>query len=274
MDKQTFTNIFVKQYSDLMLSARSHDAIKQFNNNLAKYSYLLVYPSDSDEPDRIQLLVGFANQYEIHQFGAHEDMVKAMTQIKSNPDFCTVSKELTVAETVVIPTADFPALPLRKIAWEELINAPKLQDEDFDVLQSSFLEYFNLDEHAYQEGNDTPFDFREYFSTESNKPEQLELREVWHDADWDGKYGNIEILIFWKSEFIGWITRTGRYLESYAASTINLEKWTDLMDTIYKSSGYKPGRNVNGVSVYNMETDDVDDVAYVPGVSTRHYTSD
>ena len=55
------------------------------------------------------------------------------------------------------------------------------------------------------------------------------------------------------------------------ASTVNLEKWVDLMDTIYKQSGYKPGRNINGVSVYNMEKDDVDDVAYVPGVSTVHY---
>jgi len=272
MDKQAFTVDFIKSYRELLLTC-SHDQIKVFNNRLKKYTYFLVYPfTGSDEnPEKTSLLVGFADTFVVHQKDDQPNMPAAMQQITAGQGYLTVGSGLDITETVGIPTSEIEPLPVRKVEWAELINAPKLADADFDLLQDSFLEYFNLDEYAYQEGSNESFRFGEYFREEANKPEGLELREVWHDTCQDDKHGNIQTLVFWKDEFIGWISCSGRYLTSSAASTVNLPKWTELMDTIYANSGYKPGRNVNGVSVYDMSQDDVDDVTYVPGVSTVNY---
>lgn len=273
MDKTEFVTDFIKGYRELMLEKSSHDKVKHFNNNLKEYPYLLVYPFtvSEDEPEKQQLLVGFATEFKIYQKDDKETMPDAMKQIRRGQEFLVVGKDITITETVAIPTSEIEPVPIRKVAWAELIEAPKLGEDDFSVLSAPFLEYFNLDSYAYQEGSDESFDFSHYFYQDSNKPVGLELREVWHDTCDDDKHGNTQTLVFWKYEFIGWLTFSGRYLDSTMASTVNLEKWVDLMDTIYKQSGYKPGRNINGVSVYNMEKDDVDDVAYVPGVSTVHY---
>lgn len=271
MDNTEFVTDFIKGYSELMVAQRRHDQIKHFNNNLKKYSHLLVYPFTADDPDKNQLLVGFSNDFKIYQKDDKANMPAAMTQIICGQDYVVVGKGLDIKETVAIPTSEIQPLPIRKVEWSELINAPKLGEDSFSVLSDPFLEYFHLDSYAYQEGSNESFDFNHYFNKDSNKPDGLELREVWHDTCDDDKHGNTQTLVFWKDEFIGWLTFSGRYLDSTMASTVNLEKWVDLMDTIYKQSGYKPGRNINGVSVYNMEKDDVDDVAYVPGVSTVHY---
>jgi hypothetical protein len=273
MDNKEFVTDFIKGYRELMLKQSSHDKIKHFNNNLKAYPYLLVYPftADDSEPAKTQLLVGFAETFNIHQKDDKATMPEAMTQIIRGQDYLKVGNDVTITETVAIPTSEIEPVPVRKVTWEELINAPKLGEDSFGVLCEPFLEYFNLDSYAYQEGTNESFDFSHYFHKDSNKPDGLELREVWHDTCDDDKHGNTQTLVFWKDEFIGWLTFSGRYLSSCMASTISLEKWTDLMDAIYKQSGYKPGRNVNGVSVYDMDKDDVDDVAYVPGVSTVNY---
>lgn len=275
MDNKAFVTDFIKGYRELMLNQSSHDKIKHFNNNLKEYPYLLVYPftSDDSEPAKTQLLVGFAETFAIHQKDDKATMPEAMKQIRRGQDYLKVGHDVTITETVVIPTSEIEPVPVRKVAWAELIEAPKLGEDSFSVLSAPFLEYFNLDSYAYQEGSDESFDFSHYFYQDSNKPVGLELREVWHDTCDDDKHGNTQTLVFWKDEFIGWLTFSGRYLDSTMASTVNLEKWVDLMDTIYKQSGYKPGRNVHGVSVYNMDKDDVDDVAYVPGVSTANYSN-
>lgn len=273
MDNKAFVTDFIKGYRELMIEKSSHDKIKHFNNNLKEYSYLLVYPFtvDDTEPEKMQLLVGFANNFVIYQKDDKATMPEAMKQIIRGQDCLKVSHDLDITETVAIPTSEIETLPVRKVTWAELINAPKLGEDSFSVLCEPFLEYFNLESYSYQADSNESFDFNHYFNQDSNKPSELELREVWHDTCDDDKHGNTQTLVFWKDEFIGWLTFSGRYLSSCMASTVNLEKWTDLMDTIYKQSGYKPGRNVNGVSVYNMDKDDVDDVAYVPGVSTVHY---
>lgn len=276
MDKQAFTVDFIKNYRELLLSESSHDQIKAFNNRLKKYAYFLVYPfTGSDEnPEKVSLLIGFADTFAIYQKDDQANMSAAMQQIGAGHGYLTVGKGLDITETVAIPTSEIEPIPVRKVEWAELINAPKLNDADFSLLQDSFLEYFNLDEYSYQAGSNESFRFGDYFNKEANKPEGLELREVWHDTCDDDKHGNVETLVFWKDEFIGWISCSGRYLTCSSASTVNLPKWTELMDTIYANSGYQPGRNVNGVSVYDMTKDDVDDVTYVPGVSTQNHDYD
>ena len=271
MDNTKLATDFIQAYRELMVSQRSHDRLKQFNKNLEKYSHLLVYPFTSDGNEKVQLLIGFANEFKIYQKDDKETMPSAMKQILGGQDYVTVGKYFDIKETVAIPTSEIEHLHVRKVEWAELINAPKLGEDSFSVLSDPFLEYFNLDSYAYQEGSNESFDFNHYFNKASNKPDGLELREVWHDTCDDDKHGNTQTLVFWKDEFIGWLTFTGRYLDTTSASTINIEKWTELMDFIYNQSGFKPGRKIKGISIYNMEKDDVDDVAYVPGVSTVNY---
>lgn len=283
MDNTKFVSNFIKSYREFLISKNfRHGNIKHFNNCLKKYSHFLVHPFHTNEnKEQFKLLTGFSNAFKIYKKNDKEALPSAAKQIGMfkciltvSKDFGlseTVSKDFDSSETVAIPTSEIEPLPIRKVEWSELVNAPKLAEADFDLLQDSFLEYFNLDEYAYQADSNESFRFGEYFREEANKPEGLELREVWHDTCQDDKHGEVQTLVFWKEEFIGWISCSGRYLTSSTASTVNLPKWTELMDTIYANSGYKPGRNVNGVSVYDMNKDDVDDVAYVPGVSTVNY---
>ena len=271
MDNTKLATDFIQAYRELMVSQRSHDRLKQFNKNLEKYSHLLVYPFTSDGNEKVQLLIGFANEFKIYQKDDKETMPSAMKQILGGQDYVTVGKYFDIKETVAIPTSEIEHLHVRKVEWAELINAPKLGEDSFSVLSDPFLEYFNLDSYAYQEGSNESFDFNHYFNKASNKPDGLELREVWRDTCDDDKHGSTQTLVFWKNEFIGWLTFSGRYLDTTSASTINIEKWTELMDFIYTQSGFKPGRKIKGISIYNMEKDDVDDVAYVPGVSTVNY---
>lgn len=271
MNNKEFSIDFINGYRDLMLSKSSHDQIKHFNNNLKRFSHLLVYPfSHDDDSVKMQLLVGFADTFNIHQKDDKATMPEAMEQVRSGQDFLTISVDSMFTETLAISTSAIELLPIRKVEWSELINAPKLDDGEFSILKSAFLEYFNLDESAYQQGSDERFSFSDYFYKKNNKPEALELREVWSDTDGD-KYGNIQTLVIWHGVFIGWVVCSGKWLDSYTASTVNLDQWSNMMDTLYANSGYKPGRNLKGVYVYDMEKDDVDDVTYVPGVSTVNY---
>lgn len=271
MDKHSFANDFVKGYCDLIKKEWGHDQIKTFNKNLKTYSHIVVFPFSDDDPEKLQLLVGFTNKFEIHQFNDENSMKAAMSQIQAGNQFVTVSKDYSLTETVAFETSQIEPIPLRKIEWAELINAPTLSEDSFSILEDSFLEYFHLDAYAYQEGSNESFDFGGYFNNDKNKPEGLELREVWHDTCNDDKFGSVQSLVFWQGEFIGWISFGGRYLTSSSASTVKLEKWVELMQLIYDQSGFKPGRNINGLSVYDMTKDEVDDVAYVPGVSTQNY---
>ena len=272
MDKQTFNSDFINEYRKL-LSTCSHDRIKEFNRKLKQYAYLLVYPFTSDDhPDKIQVLVGFADTYAVHQMDDDDKMPDAMAQIKGSYDFLLIGKDFVITETVAIPVSEIEPVALRKVEWAELINAPKLDDGDFGILESSFLAYFSLDSHAYQE-NGERFDFSDYFE-DKNKPAELELREVWRDVDSGEKYGDIQTLVIWKGDFIGWVSCFGKWLDNYGASTVDVDKWADLMNTLYARSGFVPGRIYNGVTVYSMEKNDVEDVAFVPGVSDRNYDDD
>lgn len=273
MDKQTFSTDFISQYRKLLATC-SHEQIKAFNTNLKKYAYFLVYPFTSeDQSDKVQVLVGFADTYAIHEKDNEAHMPEAMAQLKSNYDYLQIGKDFALTKTLPIPVSEIEPVELRKIEWAELINAPKLDDGNFSILKSSFLTYFGFDSYSYQENGEN-FDFGNYFYHEKNKPSELELREVWRDIDSGDKYGHIQTLVFWKGSFIGWVMCSGKWLDSYSASTVDMDKWADLMDTIYAQSGYKPGRNFNGVTVYDMEKHEVDDVTFVPGVSTKEYDDD
>ena len=274
MDNTELVTAFIKNYRDLQLDKSNHDQIKDFNKSLKKYPYFLVHPFivDDNEPDNVQLLVGFANHFKIYQKNDKSTIPEAMGQICGMQHFLKADKSFNITETLVIPTGTIDPMPIRKIEWIELINAPKLDDGEFSILTTAFLEYFGLDVRAEQAGSSKSFDFNQYFFNEKNKPVDLELREVWRDTDSDEKYGHIQTLVIWQGEFIGWLLCSGKWLDSYTAYTVNLTRWSELMDCIYQQSGYVPGRGQNGVYVYDMNKDDVDDVAYVPGISTLNYT--
>lgn len=273
MDIDRFIEIFVKNYVGLLVSQNNYSRIKNFNNSLNKYEYLLVYPLDiDDEKNTIKLLVGFADTFSIHLYDDNTKIHEAQSQIKTKPVVIEVSGECRISATVAIKTELFQPIPLRKVEWSELISSPKIEDGSYSLLQSSFLEYFHLDEHAPQANGSDDFDFSHFFNNEKNKVDGLELRVVWEDMDSSQKYGTVQTLVMWNNEFIGWITCSGRYLDDHSASTVNTVKWIELMEAIYKQSGYSVGNDLRGVSVYDMSKDDVDDVAYVPSIEITQYT--
>lgn len=92
MENTEFVTDFIKGYRELMLEKSSHDKVKHFNNNLKEYPYLLVYPFtvNEDEPEKQQLLVGFATEFKIYQKDDKETMPDAMKQIRRGQEFLVV----------------------------------------------------------------------------------------------------------------------------------------------------------------------------------------
>ncbi len=261
---------FINQYRNNILQNDSRVLIKEFNRNLASFNYIVFVPHITTN-DETAFILGFTNSMvencDFKDSDSHQNLMKS---IKSSPRFFKISKEEELTDVVYLNTTDVETLPFKKVEWSELINAPKIDDADYDLIQKPFLSYFRLDDSMHYDDGES-FSFSDYFNEESNKPADLELRNVWRDVDRDEKYGEIQTLVFWKEQFIGWITRNGRYLDVLYASTVNVEQWKEMMDHIYKSSGYVHSPSMQGFHVYDMTTTDPDDVVSVPGVTQKNY---
>jgi len=97
---------------------------------------------------------------------------------------------------------------------------------------------------------------------------------LWCDVDSYQKYGNIDRLIFWKGEFIGWISYSGRWIDHKIFNTVNPDAWKELMHVMYEISGYKKCPGISGVTVVDMSTKKVEDCTSVPGFTEPDYGSD
>lgn len=265
-----FAKTFPENYRKLILSQNSRDKNKKYNKQLKNNSYILVYPFKRDD-NKLEYLVGFSNNPKVVPVG-DDFMSEAYQHVKNNYEVLTTTDtETTIKETVVIPTSSFEPIEVEKISWQAIIDAPKIEDGSFDLLVNSFLEYFSLDSVEYIDGKPI-FDFNHYFCQDNNQPKDLELRTVWIDVDDEEKYGNIETLIFWKNKFIGWVSRSGRWLDSTDTSTVDVMAWQDLMETIYKNTGFVRENLLKGVTVYDMNQEHVDDLLHVPGISQKNYS--
>lgn len=265
---EQITKDFISNYRQILIEDDSRDKKKKFNRHLANYKYILVHPFKETDDSPLQIIMGFTNELAIypagrehirHVFGAAHNIYESFTF--KDPD-------ISISQTFSFETASVEPIPVEIIPWSKLIEAPKLDDGDFELLQESFMEFFSLKDYEHDH------DFNAYFFKEENKPEELELREVWQDVDKYDKFGNITTLVFWKKEFIGWVSVGGRYFDTTCASTVNVEKWKELMNTIYDKTGFVRTPKMNGVSIHNMNTENVDDLLNIPGVDEYSYKSE
>lgn len=266
-----FIENFIEYYRNSKLNSEHPNVQKSFNRNLRKYKYFLIYPFiKTDEQDTVSLLVGFSNEAKIFKMNK-EESIKAYNHVEYNCEIVNTDKaELGFDETIVVDTSTIEKLPIPEAKWEDFINAPKIQDGDFSIIQNDFLEFFGLNSHEYNHETGNSFSFNSFFEKE-NMPKDLELRVVWKDTDSDEKYGNIITSVFWREEFIGWISTHGKWLSNHHANTINIDKWTEFMEYLKSLTGFKQKEYVKGVIVSNMETDFAEDSTYVAGFSTIDY---
>lgn len=263
-----FKESFPNDYRNLVMSLNSRDKSKRYNNRINNKKYVSIYAFDND--GKVELLIGFTNEAVINPVEP-EFISKAYRCVAGNYDLITTSDPISnFKETIIIPATEFQPIEVEKISWQSLIDSPKIEEGDFSILSKSFLEYFSLDSNEYFDENNK-FDFNNYFYNEQNKPEELELRTVWIDVDSNEKYGDIQTLIFWKTKFIGWTTQSGKWLDSLTTSTVDVEGWKDLMQTIYNNTGFVRENFLKGVTVYDMNNVEVDDVAFVPNISIKNY---
>lgn len=242
-----------------------------YNNMIRDKKYIMLHPMIFDD-DNIEFLV-FPTDDNTKIWPVGEDLQREVfdyvekTRKYYNFVSCINPKDIDcIDETVYIETSRFSAIDLTIARWSDLINAPKLRDGNFSDLRVPFEKFFNLE-------NDCNHDIHYWEVFADNKiPAELELREVFHDVDSYQKYGTISTTIFWKNEFIGWYTRSGRWLDDMVFNTVNVEKWKELMYVMLEMSGYKLGERLNGVEVYTMnDTDDVETITSVPGFTEPDY---
>lgn len=252
------------------IETTSHEDQKRFNRNLASYKLLVFHPYYLD--DAYKVLVGFANECD-QQGSDQAGSSLVYKQITNHMHFAPTQETYFIEKTLIVQVSDVKPIYVRKVSWEEAINQPKLSDARFSYLEEAFFEFFSLENVKYNKYGLNQKTLSDFFNDDTNKPEGLELRVVWEDIDSNDKYGNVQVLVFWKTEFIGWILRSGRWLEDFNYSTISGEKWSAMMNVIYEQSGYVNTGNLDSVSVYTMN-DEPDDLLLITGISRRSYTKD
>lgn len=268
-----FIEKFITEFKSLCENDR--DSSRTYNHLISKNKYIMVHPI-YDEPDDVKFLI-FATDdnskvcpVDLGQT-PHDilDYVFNSTKYHNVLRFDDSSKLNidSITETLYIKTSLFSRIELTVARWHDLINAPKLRDGHFSDLCAPFEKYFNIEDDY-----ECCINFHNVFSDE-NKPKELELCEIFHDVCSDGKYGTIQTSIFWNGEFIGWYTRSGRWLDTYIFNTVNPEKWKVLMNAMLKISGYEKGERIPGVdAIYEMDiNDDVEDITNVPGFTEPTY---
>lgn len=273
-----FVDYFVQAYTEL--SSKSRRDSKFLNRMISEYKYLRVHPIllKVKDDDEIQFLVSFANSTELSYpisgdlqvefFRKLEDSRVWHTFIKTSKTLEELKEVREIDQTLYIETSKFTPIHVKEATWQDLINAPKLRDGEFSELREPFEKFFNL-EDDYECG----IDYWKVFA-ESNKPAELEIREVWCDIDSSQKYGNINRLIFWKGEFIGWISYGGRWIDDKLFNTVNPDAWKELMHVMYEISGYQKEPSIRGVTTVDMSTEKVEDCTSVPGFTEPDYGSD
>lgn len=266
---QTIEDFFVYNFKKTLSSRPRHEQ-KTFNKDLKRFKLMVFHPYYMD--DEYHVLFGFSDECEV-LCSDKASSTKIYNQIKKHMYFSPKGDVFSLEQTLIIPTLNIDPLPLRKIPWDEAIEQPKLGDADFSYIEDSFIEFYGLENNKYTEYGKNKKSLSSFFNKNENKPDELELRIVWDDVDSGEKYGDIQVLIFWKNEFIGWIHRSGKWLESYSYSTIDATKWCDMMQTIFQKSEYSYINSMSGVSVHSMDSD-VDDLMFIQGVSINNYSND
>ena len=274
----SFVDYFVKAYTELESKSRRNS--KFLNRMISEHQYLRVHPIvfNHKGEEEIQFLISFADSTELcypmgedlqnEFFHKLEDSRTWHTFIKTSKTLEELKEVREIDQTLYIETSKFTPIPVKEATWQDLINAPKLRDGEFSELREAFEKFFNLEDDC-----DCDIDYWKVFA-ESNKPAELEIREVWCDVDSYQKYGNIDRLIFWKGEFIGWISYSGRWIDHKMFNTVNPDAWKELMHVMYEISGYKKGPGISGVTVVDMSTEKVEDCTSVPGFTEPDYGSD
>jgi hypothetical protein len=260
----------VDGYTDLIKNGRRNH-IKSFNKNIEEYKYFLVYPFLVN--DEVELMVGFSNESTVYQM-CEDDMHKAFKLIESCRDYvkCDTLDVSGLTETLVIDASRFARIHLEVPNWRQLIDAPEIMKSDFSVLTDSFCKFFGLQEEQYDRNYDLIMDFKSWFGYNENQPVDLDLKVVWNDVDsYDNKFGTRTINVFWKGEFIGFISGSfGRWEFVGTEYTVNYDKWTEMMDAIYSSTGFVKDQGA-GVIVLEMHNTSVEDYTSIPGVSDKDY---
>lgn len=267
-----FIEKFISGYKKLASDTRRRSQL--YNKLISENTFIMIHPMLLTEVDK-QFLVSVSDdntqvwpfsaeiepQREVFEFVENSNKFYEFVICKSEEDFNKIT------ETVYIETSRFSKIELTVPTWDDLINAPKLRDGNFDELREAFEKFFNVDEdYSY----DSSVDLYSAFHNDK-KPSELEIREVWYDVDSYQKYGNITRLVFWKEQFIGWISYSGRWIDDTNYYVVNSDAWKELMNVMYKISGYQKVQGIRGVTMIDMSTENVESCTSVPGFTEPDY---
>lgn len=258
----------VDSYTNLVERGR-RDRIKLFNKHIQEFKYLLVYPYKVK--DEVELLMGFSNESTVYSL-CDEDMPKAFNLVEHRHDFVNIG-DLDISnltETLVIDASLFKTIKLAIPDWSQLIDAPEIMKSDFSVMTEAFCKFFALQDEQYDHNYVLIIDFNSWFGYNENQPTDLELKVVWNDSC-DNKSGHRTINVLWKGEFIGFINcRFSPCVFFGTEYTVNYDKWSEMMEAIYASTGFVKEKGA-GVVIVDMNSTNVEDYAYIPCVSDKDY---
>lgn len=270
----SFQSEIVKKITDLFSSSRRES--RSFNHVIKEKKFVMLH-SFLYEGEELAGTYAFFTDDNSVVFPFSDDRTEEkqyhdiLSIIERNPFYLTMETPMewfnTMKQTTYISTELFSPIEVTTPTWQDFINAPSICDRKFgiDELKDTFIEYYHL-------STDDDFEFSDVFL--NKELSELDIRQVWCDTDSSQKYGDIIKTIHYKGEFIGWISNSGRWLDTQTISTVDLKKWKALMADMYELSGYVRGDSINGVYVHDMNSEHVEDCVPVPGFSEKEYNDE
>jgi hypothetical protein len=266
---------FITGFTEYYSKGRNNS--KFYNRMLSQNKFLRIHPVHVPVQKagsvQIDVLVGFANddtviypegddlQHEVFNFmkgeGWHSFFRTGFTE-EEMVEF--------LPETRYIETSQFKPIEVPMPTWADLLNAPKLGDADFDILQETFEEF-----HGINDNYELTCNLHNLFGYIELKPDELELRIVYDDIDDDHKYGDAVILLFWKGEFLALCNQyINRYRSDPSFYVANENYWREMMAVLYSKADIPAISPIRGAEILDM-TQEVDNITNVPGFAEKNY---
>jgi hypothetical protein len=247
-----------------------------YNRIISEKKFLMVHPILLPN-SKIDVLINFTNENKV-VYPMGEDLQHEVFEFVRNSDghhyfFSTGFSEDEMIEflpeTRYIETSLFTPIELVNPTWDDLLNAQKVGDANFNILKETFNEF-----HSISDFDDRGDDSDNLFYEEENKPSELELRIVFEDITSDHKYGSGTILVFWKGEFTALCNEyIERYRQDHSYYIANVDNWREMMKVLYEKANIKPGSPIHGAEILDM-TNDVEQMASIPGFTEKVHTGD
>ena len=257
-------NILVSMMRNTYMAYGDRDEHRKFNSNLKKYKYVFFYPffgddENGDESIEIDpsLFVGFTDN------PSEKTMDRTTARgLSSLGDDDSLYVESSLAymldhKRMVISTASIEPIPVAKVSWKTLLDAPVLRKGNYCIMCEYVLSHLRLSTATY-DFDKTVIEFLQ----DQNK---IELDVVYSTDNHAGEKQSSTIVKY-NGTPVGIIQNSGWDGINSKLCVFCRDEWDDMMSYLVVTSGVDKLFRDEYITVIDLERDP-DEYTFVPGVT-------